>query len=93
MIITSDELYLKLPDKFFYFAYEINSIREYSVFKRFPTCKYELYSILEAWYKLVRDGLILIDDTGLACKKETYDKKLIVAKGLFPIEILAKLQD
>lgn len=85
MIITSEELFNKLSDNnSFVIEMEINRIREYSPNQRFPKPKYELFSVLNEWYRLVKAGLIYVNDAGVACKIGNYESKREQVERILP---------
>ena len=62
-----DELYNLLPEGTFYLSDTINKIRQYNPSQRFPTSKYPLYEVLNAWYALVMSRSVETD--GYEAKK------------------------
>jgi len=66
--ITPDELYNKLPNNQFHIDLTLDNIREYSPYMRFPTCKYDLWEVLSAWYILVQTGRVEILEDEIAVK-------------------------
>lgn len=66
--ITADELFDKLPEKEFVIADCFDRIREYSPYIKFPTAKYELWEILNAWSILLSSRRVKIIESGIAKK-------------------------